>query len=137
MNKTTKLICTAFAVSLLAACQTTRDGAYTGPAVADAGQHISGEWKGSFINSRGRSYPVTFTFSGQSGTITGNASIPSSSVDTSPTVTGSYSGSKVSFMTSSRFKYETTMTTDGAGRYALSGSVTGPNDGSVELIKAL
>jgi len=115
---------------VLAACQTTT----TTPVSADkANALITGAWEGDFINRQNTRYPVRFQLQGSGGQITGTGHIPDSSRDVNPTVTGTYSDNKIAIETSSGFRYDLTMGVSEDGTHWLTGSVTGPNSGRLEL----
>lgn len=129
------LVSVGVLITALSACQTAQHAAMSKP-VADAAPLVGGVWKGNFINTRGQAYPMTFALTGDGGKVTGKADIPSSSVDKTPSLDGSVDGANVRLVSSGNFTYDLTMTTDGAGGYAMSGPVSGPNTGRADLTKS-
>jgi len=117
---------------LLSACQTTKHVATT---AEEAASQIAGDWEGDFINSRGTHYPLSFHIKNTNSQLSGYADIPSSSHDTRPSVKGTVRGNKVDWKTSSNFVYDLHMSKDAEGRYHLSGPVSGPNHGRLEIRK--
>lgn len=121
----------------LAACQT--DGTSTPsasvtPAAAMTSQapvaDINGAWSGTFTNRRGNGFPVSFVLDVKDGKITGTGDIPSSSIETKPSVTGMVSGDHVTMQLSSGFHYDLTMNATGT---RMNGDVSGPNTGTISL----
>jgi hypothetical protein len=122
---------------LLAGCQTTGSTSNGGAAVSappPATQQVavdySGTWTGTFTNRQGTSFPITFWLTVENGRVTGRGSIPSSSVDANPTLTGTVTGNRIVFTTSSGFVY--TLTANAAGN-TLTGQAAATNFGIIRL----
>jgi hypothetical protein len=111
-------------------------GLIAAPASADdMAAKLTGTWKGDFINTSGDRYPVTFTISAANGKLTGKGDIPDSSIDTSPGITGTYSGDKSRWETSSGFYYDLTLS-ESSGTLYLKGGVSGANDGDLKISRS-
>lgn len=122
------LIC----VFSLVACQTTN----TTPVSAEKAISLyAGDWAGHFINRQGTRYPVSWKLSDQNGRLVGQADIPDSTYDEKPSLEGSYDGNKATVASSSGFKFTMTMSVSDKGQYWLKGPVTGPNIGTLELVR--
>jgi len=130
--KNLKSFSALFVIILLAGCQTTK---HTAATADEAAAQLNGNWQGHFINTRGTRYPLTFQVTAQSGKITGSADIPSSTYDKNPSITGTYAGNKVTWTTSTDFKYDMHMSKDEAGTFHLFGDVSGPNKGTIRLAR--
>jgi len=114
----------------LAACQTTT---MTPVSAQQAASLYSGTWSGHFINRQGTRYPVTWNLTEQNGQLSGRASIPDSTFDKTPSLSGSYQGNRAQVRSSSEFVFDMTMSVAEDGSYRLTGPVTGPNSGWLEL----
>ena len=111
---------------VLAACQTTNHAAATAD---EATVQIAGDWQGHFINKQNKRFALNFSLKSDNGRLSGKASVPSSSHDKNPDLTGKIEGNTVTLTSSSKFYFDLHMTKDDKGVYHLSGPVTGPNTG--------
>ncbi len=106
----------------------------------EVGTRLSGEWSGEFISRDGNNqlnnrYPVRLFLRAANGRIDGEGDTPNVAYDPTPRVWGSYANVQVVIQTSSAYRYDLAMERDDRGQYYLTGAVSGPKRGRVQLWK--
>lgn len=103
---------------------------------ARVAREIGGVWLGDFITSERRFEPATFTLETPApGKVTGKARLPHSEVERLPTLSGTYSGNRITLKSNVGATYNLKMGTNEAGELWLEGMAVGVQLGDLKLKK--